>query len=86
MPDNANCGQCTKDEMLQFIIKYITDSRLYPHNAHLFGRQEYFPQNNFNDKGAIVNTFKMFSMREKCPYLELFWSVFRPKADKYGPE
>ena len=72
--------------MLQFIVKHTTDSRLYLRNAHLFGRQEYFPQNNFNDKGAIVNTFKMFSMREKCPYLELFWSVFRPNADKYGPE
>ena len=25
-------------------------------------------------------------MREKCPYAELFWSVFSPNAGKYGPE
>ena len=23
-------------------------------------------------------------MREKCPYLEFFWSVYSPDAGKYG--
>ena len=23
---------------------------------------------------------------EKCPYLEFFWSIFSPNAEKYGPE
>ena len=26
------------------------------------------------------------SLRQKCLYLELFWSVFSPNAGKYGPE
>ena len=27
-----------------------------------------------------------FTLREKCPYSEFFWSVFSPNAGKYGPE
>ena len=26
------------------------------------------------------------SLHKKCPYLELFWSVFSPNAEKYGPK
>ena len=26
------------------------------------------------------------TLREKCPYLEFFWSVFSPNAEKYRPE
>ena len=26
------------------------------------------------------------TLREKCPYSELFWPVFSPNAGKYGPE
>ena len=29
---------------------------------------------------------KLLTLREKCPYSELFWSVFSPNAGKYGPE
>ena len=29
---------------------------------------------------------EMGSLREKCLYLELFWSVFSLNAGKYGPE
>ena len=28
----------------------------------------------------------MLKLRKKCPYSELFWSVFSPNAGKYGPE
>ena len=26
------------------------------------------------------------SLRKKCPYSELFWSIFSPNEGKYGPE
>ena len=26
------------------------------------------------------------TLRNRCPYLELLWSVFSPNAGKYGPE
>ena len=27
-----------------------------------------------------------FTLHEKCPYSEFFWSVLSPNAGKYGPE
>ena len=29
---------------------------------------------------------KVLTLRQKCPYWEVFWSVFSPKARKYVPE
>ena len=34
----------------------------------------------------ILKKKKESPLREKCPYSELFWSVFSPNAGKYGPE
>ena len=29
---------------------------------------------------------KLQTLRKKCPYSELFWFVFSPNVEKYGPE
>ena len=38
--------------------------------------------------GLVFNISDMVSvsLRKNCPYLELFWSVFNPSVQKYGPE
>ena len=33
-----------------------------------------------------AEVFAALTLREKCLYSELFWSVFSPNAGKYGPE
>ena len=40
-------------------------------------------------KVIMGNSYRLkenFSQRKKCPYWELFWSVFSPNAAKCGPE
>ena len=60
-------------------------------NCHIFS----FSQNVKNIYCHIIfdiNEFlicflkKTLHLRKKCPYSELFWSVFRPNERKYGPE
>ena len=41
---------------------------------------------SFIGVNVIRYTFMCRSLRKKCPYLELFWSVFSPNAGKYGPK
>ena len=35
--------------------------------------------------GKISQKGQRGTLREKCPYSEIFWSVFSPNAGKYGP-
>ena len=43
--------------------------------CHTF-KSEPFPE--------VVNGYHYASLREKCPYLEIFWSVFSGIRTKYG--
>ena len=39
----------------------------------------------FSEEFTIVTLLcYRYALRKKCPYLELYWSVFSPNAGKYG--
>ena len=44
----------------------------------------------FSEAGIFLSLGTLFgtnlALRKKCPYWELFWSVFSPDAGKCGPE
>ena len=39
---------------------------------------------NIYDRGILSSKFHFYSLREKCPYLEFFWSVFSYIRTEYG--
>ena len=59
---------------------------------YIFCKQKF--KRGSNGKGrnlltAAFNTilkYEKYTMHEKSPYSELFWSVFSPNAGKYVPE
>ena len=46
--------------------------------CNLIGRKEY------NSDIIVLSTSILYSLREKCPYSEFFWSVFSPIQIEYG--
>ena len=50
-----------------------------------FGSTTLVLRNYFTRKVSVKVNVKV-TLRETCPYLEIFWSVFSPNAGKYKPE
>ena len=50
--------------------------------------QKSFCENHYQKIEIMIpqGTITFQALREKCPYLELFWCVFSRSRTEYGPE
>ena len=77
---SLNLQQGTKSKVFRKKIPKIRDKILYYREAFLCSIELFWPE-------AFFTLWR--SLREKCPYSEILWlyfPVFSPNTEKYGPE